>query len=300
MQTGKNPYTNTPLSMTDIETNFSLQNEINNFVAKVTLVKQCFSTTYDKSYLKYKEQICGPMLLEDFERVLMSPAAQTQPDKISTRAAIIKNQNLNPLKLYQSAIENYKNKNFEAAAPQLQQALVLFETKTSKDSIECFKCYSTLISCYREIKDYKAAIAQAEQAIDIFFDKIELAPLIKKFDECLKLSQSTLETLYEQAVSNYKSKQYSVALHRLLFITSNFDPNTKKTELASSHSTLASCYRELKMYDLAITHCKRALELRKESLDNDHNLIQETEKKLLGLQKLLSDTSPSNIMKQTS
>lgn len=215
-------------------------------------------------------------------------------DTISLKALINKEQ-INPMHLYHEAVKEYNKKDkpsLDNALSLLDQAIELFRHKTSKvDSEECFKCYSTIISCHRELKNYDKAINYAEHVISLFSGKIELSKVIKKYNECLKLKGDSPGQIYNQAINDFKSKQYNLALYKLLFAVERFDINTQKFELAYCHSTLASCYRELKSYEIAVEHCEKSFELRKGCLKGDNKLIKDTEKKLEDLRLLLSNNT---------
>lgn len=288
-KTGKNPYTNLPITDNDIVVDEELKAKIHNFMRKIISIPKLFPENYNEIYTKYQAEITGTLDSSKFKSLLDQEKSSTA-NKVSSSALIKKEQSENPMKLYEMAILNYKNNEFETAIHQLQQALSIFQEKTGNDSSECFKCYSALTSCYRNLKKYDEAIVHAHNTIAVFFGKTDLTSIIKKYEECLTLRGDNPITLYKEAVQCYKDKQYSVAVHQLLFAISHIDP-TNLSELASCHSTLASCYRELQLYKPALEHCEQALQLRKQFLNPSDKLIQNLENKLQELNQLLHSST---------
>lgn len=250
-ETGKNPYTNNKLAQHDIAFDRSLQARINNFIKKVQLIPQYFPKTYNDIYQQRKLAITSELSSTEFEAQLLaeSKANQNSPnEEVAIKALCTNAQNINPHKSYQSAIDAFKNKDFKQSIFLFQQALRIFEIKCAKDSIECFRCYSGLVSCHRDLKDYDTAIKLAEEAFYFFEGKHDLSSLVKKYEECLTIRQDKPSDIYNSAVKDYKEKHYIVSLHKLLFVIVLYRQKNDKAELATCHSTLASCYRELKNF----------------------------------------------------
>lgn len=291
--TGKNPYTKTPLSNEDVITNEKLSEKIKNFLRKVILIPQNFPETYNEQYKKYKAQICGEMSHNEFEEEIKKDVEKQKSalaDKTTLTAMNSKNKNPNALTLYNEAIKNLKDKNYDLAAAQLEHATKKFKEIRGEFSEECFKCFSSLISCYRDVKNYTKAIQISEEVITKFNDKFDLRPIIKKYHDCLKLNETSAKTIYDEAVSNYKAGKdqkitgkFLLAIEKLLFATSIYSNESKNYELSSCHSTIASCYREVGDLDKAIDHCEQALNLRKQLFKETDSRVQEVEKKLQSL-----------------
>ncbi|MDP3267904.1 MAG: hypothetical protein Q8M40_02530 [Legionella sp.] len=289
---GVNPYTQVAVTAQNIVVDESLKNKIENFMAKVISIPKNFPTDYNEIYVKFKADIQSELSLEDFKVKLLSEKIKLQnmaQDKISTKA-LIQKLSKNPFQLYQSAIQAYKEKNYNASVQMLTQALSLFEMNKGMSIEPQFKCHSTLISNYRDLKNYDQAIQCSEMVITQFSSQFDISSVIKKYHECLELRGDKMETVYDRAVMHYKDKQYNIALQELLFIKDKYDLNKQQPELATCYSTLASCYRELGQFELAIESCEQAVKLRKQCLKPDDKKIQEAELKLESINKLASES----------
>lgn len=202
-------------------------------------------------------------------------------DDVSIGVLTAKQQN--PLALYQEGVAAYKDGNIESAKDKMTQALAGFKVKKGEDALECGHCYSTLASCYRELKQETDALDACEKALIIYHEKKsdKLPNMIAKYHELLRLSPSGM--LYKKAVELYKRGGFLVASYQLHYALGVLET---PQDQASCHSTLASCYRELKLYAKAIEHSELALALRKTCYAEGHELIKNIQTKLAELQKI--------------
>lgn len=215
----------------------------------------------------------------------------TKYDENSTKALIDLSEDKNPLSLYKKGVVHYKKKDFTLAKFCIEKALELFKQKKGAE-IECGNCYSTLASCNRELGDLNATAIACEEAILIFEDKqdqAKLSAVVKKYDSCFKIiikEEKTGSTeLYDNTLRLYHDKQYLLASYRLKFLIIHFDEKMNtRDQLATYHSALSSCLRELKGIDDAIKHCEEAVKLRVILYGKDHDLTKRAEKKLQELQ----------------
>lgn len=125
-------------------------------------------------------------------RVLSCTNHYKDQDDISIKALI--NKKDEPKFIYAKGISAFKKQNYSQAAQEINRALIIFLQNNS--SVEAATCYSTLASCYRELKQYEEAINCCSNAIN----------LTRKQDgecsqEMIKLNEKYLaiEELYNKA-----------------------------------------------------------------------------------------------------
>jgi tetratricopeptide (TPR) repeat protein len=234
----------------------------------------------------YSQTITSKVFKSQLEEECLQ-AEGVSREKLFANTYFKTNYNSNPLQLYQEAIKNYHANKFHDSINLLLIALTGFADKKDERSQECFKCHSTLISCYRELKQFDNAIQSAENVIKNFDGKFNLVPIIKKYHECLKLRGDKPKIIYNSAIANYKGKEFHLAIEKLIYAIDTYDQNSKD-EIASCHSTLASCYRDIGSLPKAQEHCEQALKLRNHSLKENDPLIQKTETKLKEILDLIS------------
>lgn len=210
-----------------------------------------------------------------------------KPSDISVSAqALIDSTQPKPLDLYNQAIKEFKAEQYPAAKVYYEQALATFQKK-KPDSLPCANCYSGLVSCHREMKEYSKAIEYCEKAILILYpmEQEKLGKINVKYNDCLKLSGISSEELYQQAVDIYKNhrNKLPLAVYQLLYVLPQLKDALKQ---ASCHSTLASCYEKLGQIEQAKEHLQTALALREKTLGEKHKLTQHAQKKLSQLLEL--------------
>ncbi len=205
-------------------------------------------------------------------------------DTVSIRA-LLQCEKINPLVKYQEGIAFYKSKQYLLARESLLQALDQFIKKLGENVIECANCYSTLASCQRELGESIQAAQSCEKAMAIFskVDPLKLEKTAEKHLSCLKLIDQTYE-YYETGIKFYKHSEYKVAQKYLLAALEQFSKKNQKEEMATCHSALASCYRELKNSEQAIMHGEQALSLRTELYEPTDRRVTAMKEKLEKLQ----------------
>jgi len=170
---------------------------------------------------------------------------------------------LNPFIIYKQGVIEYNNKQYIAARSLFKQALTIFNEKPNTYS-EQGKCYYSLSSVQYKVKNMKEAIMYCEKAMECFYlDKNteNMKDAEKKYQVYLTENQSDPANLYSNAITLYKEKCNYLALQQLLFSAGEFNKTEKYNQCATTHSSIASCYRELGNTELAIEHCDLAIDI---------------------------------------
>ncbi len=110
-KTGKNPHTNNTLAPHDISFDRDLQARIENFIKKVRLIPKYFPKTYNDMYRQYIEAINGELSSTEFEERLQAEIKASQNssnEKAAIKALCTNPRNINPLIIYQSAVDALK------------------------------------------------------------------------------------------------------------------------------------------------------------------------------------------------
>lgn len=176
---------------------------------------------------------------------------------------------LSPIAIYQSAVNDYNEKDYRLCILKLNYALPLFDN----DSAGLASCYSTIASSYRELQFFETAIKYCLDAsrILIKLEKTEkLNPVITKLKGCIdhfNLTPHTQETLYSLAIDCYKKEEYKLAL----IVLEHIQPKYQDGKLAICLSTIASCYLELEDLHTAQTKCEEALLLATQTCGETHS-----------------------------
>jgi hypothetical protein len=194
--------------------------------------------------------------------------------------------NLNPkstTEVYQEGVNYYELKEFAKAISLFKE---LHHTlRDMQDTKNIAVVLFALINCYQQTEQLTNAIAAYENIIEIIpylsADKSEKEALIEQFYECLKLSNIPALELYQKSVKEINSRNYRIALYRLLYLLKSKLGDEK--EQAYYHSALATCNRELGDKQLAIQHSEIALSIRERLYPAGHVLIQKLEQKLADL-----------------
>lgn len=196
-----------------------------------------------------------------------------------------KEENKDPLHLQKSALKYQKAGNFNKALDLFEQAIILFVKNGNPYSEEIYHCYSSMLTCYRELKKYDIAIEKAKLGIKIFYGQLpDISRLINELDICLRLEKISISKICSLAKIFYDDKNYSIALVYLLIAEKN-SSEKDLSNLAVIYSNIASFYRELGEYNHAVNYCEKALDIRKKQ-DPDSALSRKTEEKLLHLKGL--------------
>ncbi len=171
--------------------------------------------------------------------------------------------------LYKQAVDEYKKGNYTLAGYLFEQALQGFKNK-GNSIIQQGLCHYSLASLHYKSSNLKQAILHCEDAIMLFYsrnDQKNLNDAEKRYQNYLLESKISPEDIYQNAVNLFKENNYYIALKKLLFVLDQFDEDKQPKKSATTHSTIASCYRDLGNIELAIEHCDLALKIL-----NTHNI----------------------------
>lgn len=109
---------------------------------------------------------------------------------VQGNVSLFSHANPDPMKLYEQGVKDF-NKDKTLAKNKFEMALKLFEEKGLSDSLECGKCYSSLASCFRDLKLYDDAISACEKAMPIYNqicpNSSDNKKLETKYNQCLQL-----------------------------------------------------------------------------------------------------------------
>lgn len=193
----------------------------------------------------------------------------------------------NPFELYQKGIEHQKQNQNELALKFLKRALTKFEEKDGTE-LERGNCYSAMASVLRDRSLSGKAAEACEYALELYLcclDKVtenQLQKLKIKYWSCLDQLKPSFTQCYEEATKDFKSQKYHRAIFKLEYILNN---QVSAALLASTHSTLASAYRELKQLPTALEHARKALDIRSR-INCDIKLLEQSKVKLNQLEEM--------------
>jgi tetratricopeptide (TPR) repeat protein len=242
--------------------------------------------SYGNSYWKTSQ--CNPIFFDKKGEIIL-------PFNYHLSAERSNFSNISSPQLYDNAVMNFKMGNYYQSALELIQAITKFGDENC-NSLEVATCYSTLASCFRDLKKSNLALQAIEQAISIYKLHNESSEKIKqKYETCIILhftnkNKFDLAAIYKYAINLYKANKFlqsSYVLHLLIDKQQYDEQITTKllSDRATYYSTLASCYRELNQYDLAIVNIKKGLEIIKSlEMPSDPKRVEAYEKKLAGLE----------------
>ena len=124
------------------------------------------------------------------------------------------------------------------------------------------KCYSALASVYRDSNKLHLAIRACASFLACLdgMNVKELTTILTKYKQCLNLHNATPLAVCRTAVTDYKNSHFQGALCQLQYCLAKWQEIPESnSEIASCYSTMASCQRELGLFDSALLSCDEAL-----------------------------------------
>ncbi len=200
----------------------------------------------------------------------------------------------NPHELYEIALQKYRENQYVFALKIVTTVAQFYEAQSKKP--ELATCYSTMSSCYRELDQPFEAITFCLNACETYAglgDKGKFEFNLRKLGTCINKidkNNDNCKKLYGIAVKLHQRKQFKAASLILDKIVSFFE----KKDLVVCLSTMASCARDDKQYDVARDHCQRALNLAKEYHGKDHPKTKKIQDKLDSLEGVHATKSLGN------
>ena len=171
-------------------------------------------------------------------------------------------KSLNPLTCYNEALKYYKKGQFEQSTELFLLAIGSFIKKSGENTTEVAKCYSALASSYRDSKKFDMAIQACAKSLTCLerMGEQELTSIKAKYIQCLNLQISPPAAVYSTAVEDYKNKQFHSAICQLQYCLDKWQKESgNDSKMASCYSTIASCQRELGLFEDALMSCGQAL-----------------------------------------
>ena len=214
-----------------------------------------------------------------------------------TRLYFLEKVRTNALLVYEEAVKLYKRKQYEHALAAFRLSTDLFVEKNPEGSMDAAKCLSGMVSCYRELNNLPDALKACELAMPIYAknESKDLDQLYIKYQECLAKDyhpeKYSIEEMSASADALFHRKDYKEALRIFACLSYRYKQKTgdHRSDIAFCHSVIHHCYVALSQIDLAIYHCKTALQIRKSvpGLAEESMIIDDNEQRLAHLQACL-------------
>jgi len=199
------------------------------------------------------------------------PIVETKTETEETERTPISSAKIEADKYYNSALQFFEKKEYEAAIEELNKTLTLVDNHS--EAIEAFNIVSKLLKDETELynkgvlhfskNEFAKSINYLEKAIAIYpHDKKAKELLNKAIDKNKEMSKAYVD-----------SCQYDLAVESLKAILQE-DPKD-----LNAHFTLGNVYIQQKEYDLALDSLRNILNLdpeHKEAQDFVYNIIKET------------------------
>jgi tetratricopeptide (TPR) repeat protein len=188
--------------------------------------------------------------------------------------------------IYDQAFKLCQKNDYTGALKEFKKALGGFRNTKGEIAIECGKCYSGIVTCYRALHLPPAeALEYAEKAIKIFSAaNQDLTKIIGKYKSFLENGNFSAEELHTRGVGLFNKKEYTAAIELFLIAADKFSNNNNKNNnqenAAIAYSCLGSCYREINKLEEALNYIEKALNLRQAEEPKNKKAINTLEIKL--------------------